>query len=172
MATAKLELSDPLASYNTHMLKPQCCPLPPGLPLVAVIMTTTATRRPDVVPTLWRPLHAPLHAGRCGSERCGLRATLSLRHQLVLAARMAISWRPWLASACFWPGGGAEARNHALSALLPVSGTRDAVAAVADASGVEWCTSCSISCMVHTVCDPCKCMNISCRVECSLFLLP
>ena len=71
--------------------------------------------------------------------------------------------RPSLASTCVWPGGRAEARDHALSALLPVPGTRGAVAALADASGSRDAPLVVLA-VWSTVCDPCICMSSSCRV--------
>ena len=71
--------------------------------------------------------------------------------------------RPSVASACVWPGGRAEARDLALSALLPVPGTRDAVAALAYASGSSDAPPVALA-VWSTVCDPCSCMNISYRV--------
>ena len=54
VAAAKLELSDPVTAPHPRA-KPRC-PLCTGHSLVAVIITTTATRRPAVGLTLRRPL--------------------------------------------------------------------------------------------------------------------
>ena len=81
VAAAKLELSDPLTAPHPRA-KPRC-PLFTGHSLVAVIITTTATRRPAVVPTLRRSLP------RRGTQGCRAGALLPRcsRHPRLSALR-------------------------------------------------------------------------------------
>ena len=153
VAAAKLELSDPLAAPHP-CANPRCCPLPPGRSLVAVIITTTVTRRLAVVPTLWRLLpRRCTQGGRAGAlpPRATCRAQVGAR-------------RPRLARRCYVVGcrratwGG---RRATWGGQRPVGPCTLVPSGTAEPSGAWWCgTGLSVVAVAGTPPRTCACSQV------------